>query len=370
VFTTSVQFLETLFSGGTRSARRMHQLARSVVIFDEIQTLPVRAVHMFCNALNFLVEQCGATAVLCTATQPLLGSVDERLGALKYTDKSEIISRDLTELFAQFHRVDIIDRKRAGGYSCEEIAALALEEQKISGSVLVVANTRRTAQEIYQYIKRNFGCVKHLSANMCPAHRKEVLAEIRGRLDNSLPVICVSTQVIEAGIDIDFGAGIRVLAGLDSVAQTAGRVNRNARRPGGRVLLVNLAEEKLGELPDIEKGKNAAERVLGDFEDGSDRLGPDLLDPKIIARYFKYYFYDRKDKMSYSDNSDREDTLLNMLSCNSLALGVFEKLRDVKRGVIKEVQEGTDIWFLPDTHYSLEFGLSEEAVEKFSLANS
>jgi CRISPR-associated endonuclease/helicase Cas3 len=451
IFTTNVQFLETLFAGGTRSARRMHQLARSIIIFDEIQALPIRTVHMFCNALNFLVEQCEATAVLCTATQPLLGGVDKHLGALKYTQKSEIISRDLTELFAQFRRVEIIDRILPGdGYTCEEIAALALEEQKISGSVLVVANTRKAAREIYRHIRKNFEHVRHLSAAMCPAHRKKVLAGIRERLDDSLPVICVSTQVIEAGVDIDFGAGIRILAGLDSIAQTAGRINRNALRPGGRVLLVNLAEENLKKLSDIREGKHAAKRILDDFKDGSDSdmLGPDILDPKTIARYFDYYFYNRKDEMSYAVEVERDDCLLNMLSNNKLALAQYEKerkkevrveggekplkkclpqsfesaaakfraidaptrglivpygeggeiitklcgsfdpekdgalLREAQQysvnvypnvwknlnGIIKEVQKGTDIWYLPETYYSQEVGLSEEPVEKFTLS--
>jgi CRISPR-associated endonuclease/helicase Cas3 len=431
----------------------MHQLARSIVIFDEIQTLPVRTVHMFCNALNFLVGQCGTTAVLCTATQPLLEGVNKHLGALKFTQKSEIVSRDLTELFARFHRVEIINRKRDGGYSCEEIAALALEEQKIFGSVLVVANTRKAAQEIYRCVKKDFEHVRHLSANMCPAHRKEVLAGIRKRLDDSLPVVCVSTQVIEAGIDIDFGAGIRVLAGLDSVAQTSGRVNRNALRSRGRVLLVNLAEENLKKLPDIDKGKSAAERILDDFKEGSDLLGPDLLDPKTIARYFDYYFYNRKGemsyavkkgKMSYVTELERDDTLLNMLSSNVLARGEYVRIhgegseeslknrlqqsfasaaaifraidaptrgiivqygegKDIitklcgsfdpekdssllhraqqysvnvyphvwKKldGIIEEVQAGTDIWYLPGTYYSADFGLSEELVEKFPPAH-
>ncbi|MDR1873692.1 MAG: CRISPR-associated helicase Cas3' [Synergistaceae bacterium] len=442
VFTTNVQFLEALFSGGTRSARRMHQLARSVVIFDEIQTLPIRTVHMFCNALNFLVEQCGTTAVLCTATQPLLDGVDESLGALSRA--REIISRDLTELFAQFRRVEVVDRRRDEGYTCEEIAALALEEQKISGSVLVITNTTKIAREIYRCVKKDFKDTVHLSANMCPAHRKKVLKETRERLDASLPVVCVSTQVIEAGVDIDFGSGIRLLAGIDSAAQTSGRVNRHALRESGRVLLLNPSEEELGSLVDIRMGRDAARKVLNEFKTGL--IGPDLLDPKIIAHYFEYYFYTRKDEMSYRVNAEREDTLLNMLSSNEKAAhdslkkhegmdmkaskaglpqsfasaaaafhaidaptrgvivphggmeggegviaklcGAFDPEKDAALlrkaqqysvnvyphvwkkldGIVKEVQKGADIWYLPETHYSSEFGLSEEPASTFGLA--
>jgi len=445
VFTTNVQFLETLFSGGTRSVRKMHQLARSVIIFDEIQTLPIRTVHMFCNALNFLVEQCGSTAVLCTATQPLLGGVDKQFGALNCAPGSEIISRDLTEVFAQFNRVEITDKRRSGGFSCEEIAELALEEQKLSGSVLVVANTTANARETYQYVKKNFDYTVHLSARMCPAHRKKILAEVRERLDASLPVICVSTQVIEAGVDIDFGAGIRLLAGLDSIIQTAGRINRHGLRADGRLLLINPSEENLRGLPDIDKGRDVTQRILDEFEADSKLIGANLSDPRTIAHYYKYYFYNRRKEMRYNIDAERKDDLLNMLSGNSKARSEYERIygeaetlrsrllqsfasaaaefraidaptrgvivsygekenegldiitklcgsfepekditllrqaqqytvnlyqRDWKKlsGVIHEVQEGSDIWYLPPEYYSNEFGVSDIPVSKFKPA--
>ncbi|MDR2522381.1 MAG: CRISPR-associated helicase Cas3' [Synergistaceae bacterium] len=446
IFTTNVQFLETLFAGGTRSARRTHQLARSVIIFDEIQTLPIRTVHMFCNALNFLVGQCGSTAVLCTATQPLLGGVDRQLGALNFTPSHEILSRGLTEVFNQFKRVEIIDKRRNGGFSYDEAADMALEEQKLSGSVLVVANTTKTVREVYRRVKEKFVRTVHLSANMCPAHRKKALAEIRERLDASLPVICVSTQVIEAGIDIDFSAGIRLLAGLDSIAQASGRVNRHALRLNGRVSLLNFPdeEENLTSLPDICKGREVAQRVLDELSAKSNLVGSDVLDPRTIAHYFEYYFYNRRKEMRYNVKAERNDNLLNMLSSNLMARSEYERMHgkpeslknrlvqsfksaaDIFRaidaptrgiivaygeegedlitklcgsfnpqkdiallrkaqqytvnvyphvwkkldGVIHEVQEGTDIWYLSKEYYSSEFGLSEMLVSKFGLAEA
>ncbi|MDR3279115.1 MAG: CRISPR-associated endonuclease Cas3'', partial [Synergistaceae bacterium] len=115
VFTTSVQFLEALFADGTRSVRKMHQFAKSVIIFDEIQTLPVRVVHMFCNAVNFLVERCGASAVLCTATQPLLNGVNQELGALNYSQKDEIVP-DVSGVFESFRRTEYVYKHKPGGY--------------------------------------------------------------------------------------------------------------------------------------------------------------------------------------------------------------------------------------------------------------
>ena len=124
VYTTMVQFLEAFFGGGTRGARRMHQLAQSVIVFDEIQTLPVRCVHMFCNAINFLVNQCESSIVLCTATQPLLGEVNPLKGALALTPANEMVA-DVQKLYKDLKRVDVLDSRkpcrseeRRGGENC------------------------------------------------------------------------------------------------------------------------------------------------------------------------------------------------------------------------------------------------------------
>ena len=135
VFTTQVQFLEALFGSGTRSARRMHQLANSVIIFDEIQTLPVRCVHMFNVAIRFLVQTCGATVVLCTATQPLLDKVDPIQRALKIQPDQKIISYE-KELFEKLKRVEVFDQTRVGGWDEEEVADLVDQELQGDGKRL------------------------------------------------------------------------------------------------------------------------------------------------------------------------------------------------------------------------------------------
>lgn len=126
----------------------------------------------------------------------------------------------------------------------------------------------------------------HLSTNMCPAHRKEILSQIRKLLVDECPVLCVSTQLIEAGVDVDFGAVIRYTAGLDSIAQAAGRCNRNGRRETGRVHVVNPAVESVDMLKDIQCGKNVTERLLDDAEAGLEDFGGNLLGPKAMGRYF------------------------------------------------------------------------------------
>jgi len=335
VFTTSVQLLEALFGGGTRGARRMHQLANAVLIFDEIQTLPVNCVHLFCNAMNFLVEHCGSTVVLCTATQPLLNLVDQNKGALKFT-KNDDLMPDVKGLFDDLKRVEVLNRRKPGGWTDEEIAQLALNEVVQSGSCLVIVNTKSSAQALYRLCLEAGGIQTfHLSTSMCPAHRKQILDKIRKLLDDESPVLCVSTQLIEAGVDVDFGAVIRYTAGLDSIAQAAGRCNRNGKQKdadgnpkAGRVHVVNPSVENIDRLKDIQCGKGITERLLDDVEAGSEDFAGNLIGPKAIERYFEYFFFARHQEMDYPVSAQtvgRDDTLLNLLSINSLAVDEFKR---------------------------------------------
>ena len=328
VFTTMVQYLETQFGGGTRGVRRLHQLADSVVIFDEIQTLPINCVHLFCNALNFLVSYAGTTAVLCTATQPLLNQLQNPMrGALKIDPKNEIVgdAEAVRQLFADLQRVDIVDAQKIGGWSLESIADKVYGEFDKHGSCLLIVNTKQWAQNVYLAAEKK-GIDKtalfHLSTNLCPAHRKVLLANIRARLKNNEPVFCVSTQLIEAGVDVSFKTVVRFLAGLDSIAQAAGRCNRHGEMKDeqgnvlrGQVLIINPDKENIDMMEDIKIGQKKAVRVLSE----QDISASDLLTPKGIARYFSYYFHDRSDVMVYPlKNSATGGSILNLLSDNTL----------------------------------------------------
>lgn len=325
IFTTTVQFLETLFGAGTRGARRMHNLANAVMIFDEVQALPINCVHLFNNAINFLVEQCGSSVVLCTATQPLLDRVDEKKGAVRLKMPDAEIMPDVCGLFSDLQRVEVLDRRKPGGWTHEEVAELALAEMKSSGSCLVIVNTKSAARVLFELCKKGAAAahVFHLSTNMCPAHRIERLETIRQYLNEFKPVLCVSTQLIEAGVDVDFGSVIRFTAGLDSIAQAAGRCNRHAKRPVGHVHVVNPSEDKAEMLRDIRAGKEAAEHVLDELARNSQLGASDLLSPSVMVKYFQYYFFDRAKEMDYpvaASEVGRNDTLLNMLAENSLAV--------------------------------------------------
>jgi|CXWL01.1.fsa_nt_gi CRISPR-associated endonuclease/helicase Cas3 len=320
VLTTMVQFLETLFSGGTRGVRRLHQLANSVIIFDEIQTLPINCTHLFCNALNFLSAHTKTTAVLCTATQPLLDQLKTpEKGQLLISEENHLI-KDPRQLFDELKRVEISNKTKSEGWSEDEIAELALFEFKVKGNCLVIVNTKAWAQALYVKCSNSVDrdSLFHLSTNQCSAHRNELFHRMRARLAAKLPVLCFSTQLIEAGVDIDFASVIRFLAGLDSIAQAAGRCNRNGRLDTATVHVVNPTQETINQLIDIKVGIEKSKWVFSEVKDKT------LLDPENMALYFKYYFYERADQMAYpltAKEVGRDDTLLNLLSDNKFNTG-------------------------------------------------
>jgi CRISPR-associated endonuclease/helicase Cas3 len=326
VYTTMVQFLETLFGVGTRGARRMHQLANAVLIFDEVQTLPIKCTHLFNNAINFLTEQCNSTVVLCTATQPLLHKVRAEKGAIRLAAQHEIMP-DVQSLFADLKRVNVRDQRKPGGWPAEEVAQLALNELTRAGSSLVIVNTKRAAQTIFELCAARLAQSEafHLSTDMCPAHRKVELTKVRSRLAQGLSTLCVSTQLIEAGVDVDFGVVIRYLAGLDSIAQAAGRCNRNGKPEPGVVYVVNPRpeDEKLTSLPDIAKGRDIALRVLDDYANAPARYANNLFGPAALGDFYQYYFFERQSEMDYSIPASalgREDTIANLLAENASAV--------------------------------------------------
>ncbi len=342
VYTTMVQFLETLFGSGTRGARRMHQLSKAVLIFDEIQTLPVNCVHLFNNAIHFLVDHCGSSVVLCTATQPLLNEVDPKKGRIELAPDSEMMP-EVKELFADLRRVEVIDQQKPGGWGFDEVADLAIEEVSECGSCLVIVNTKKAAQKIFELCKPQMdNNIFHLSTSMCPAHRKAILSHVRQLLEAGEDVLCISTQLIEAGVDVDFGAVVRFTAGLDSIAQAAGRCNRNGKQRNpdgslkkGRVSIVNPADENLDMLPSIKEGKQVTERLLCEFKENPERFdNNDLIGPTAMQWYFRYYFFERQAEMTYPVKSiGWDDNLLGLLSSNEKLVQDYGRVKKTKPAI-------------------------------------
>jgi CRISPR-associated endonuclease/helicase Cas3 len=230
---------------------------------------------------------------------------------------------NVKELFDELKRYDTFDRRKAGGWRHDEVADLAVTEASAEKSCLVVLNTKLDALKIYGECKSKApkGTVFHLSTGMCPAHRMSVLKKIKARLKKNQLVICVSTQLIEAGIDIDFASVVRDIAGIDSLVQAAGRCNRHGKRFTGRVHIINLAGGVPSSLKEIRDAQSAGQRVLDEVRDKSNDGATDLSNPELLETYFNYHFHARKVEMSYPVRlEERDDTLLNMLGPNTMAV--------------------------------------------------
>lgn len=225
IATTAVQFFESLYANRGSRCRKLHNLVNSVIILDEAQMMPVEYMKPCLWALAELVLNYGVTVVLCTATQPAVKNLLP--GKLKTIE----IMEDPEALQRLFKRVTV----QYGQEMTDEALAEAMAK---NSQVLTIINTRRHARLLFDKLQENTADgIYHLSARMCPAHRKLILAKIRQALQDGLPCRVVSTQLIEAGVDVDFPVVYRSAAGIDSIAQAAGRCNREGKRAEGQVIV-------------------------------------------------------------------------------------------------------------------------------------
>jgi len=281
IVTTTVQFYESLFSNRPSRCRKLHNLARSVIILDEVQKLPVEYLRPCLMALQELAANYGATIVLCTATQPVL---HRRLDFPIGLESIREIVPEPRELSLALKRVHVED---LGTLSDEAIAERLASHPR----VLCIVNTRKHARELFRGC-RDLEGIRHLSAAMCPAHRTETLQKIRNDLNRGQACRVISTQVVEAGVDLDFPVVYRSLAGLDSIAQAAGRCNRNGREPCGTTYVfrsVHVESEAF-----LRDTANAAAQLLGG--EGSPPLYTDLLSLEAVEHYFRLYFWSQRDR--------------------------------------------------------------------------
>ena len=340
VITTMVQFLDTLFSGGTQDVRRLHNFANAIFIFDEIQAIPIKCVNMFNSAINFLAEICHATVVVCTATQPCLETTQM---PLKLSKESNIIDNNKIDL-SGFKRVNLVDKRIVSGYGDEDISDMVIDIMENVESVLIIVNTKNTAKAIFTELKLANKVMRkekqyslfHLSTNMCPTHRIKILQAIKEKLGHNR-VVCISTQLIEAGVNISFGCVIRDLAGLDSIAQAAGRCNRHGENKTGNVYIVNIKNENISKLVDIKKGQECTLRVLNEFQEMPELFENDLFSEKAMNRYYKYYFHNRENNMYYNLPKPNNDcTLYQLLASNRGAVQAFQSRNGKNTDLILE----------------------------------
>jgi CRISPR-associated endonuclease/helicase Cas3 len=277
IVTTNVQFFESLFSCRSSRCRRIHSMANSVVILDEAQMLPAPLLKPSIEALRELSLNYGTTIVLCTATQPALSSTDSFKNGL---DGVREIIPDPIGLYEKFKRVKTI---RLSKVSDDEVA----EKIKTFNQVLCIVNTRKHARLLYEKIQKEEGTF-HLSALMCPAHRTAVLKNIREVLSSGTCCRVVSTSLVEAGVDIDFPVVMRAAAGIDSIAQAAGRCNREGKLSQDGELYIFTPEEGLP-AGHFRHAADTAEMVM--------RHNNDPLSLAAIELYFRTLFWMKGDKL-------------------------------------------------------------------------
>ncbi len=297
VVTTNVQLYESLFAAATTPCRKLHRLARSVIILDEAQTLPVEVLAPTLLALKELVEHYGCTVVLCTATQPALNKRD---GFPIGIENVREIVKDVPALYQSLKRVRIA---QLGRLTDDELATRLGDEP----AALCIVNSRPQAAAVYGALVRvrQDACF-HLSTFMCAQHRRHTLKEIRARLANRERCCVVSTSLIEAGVDVDFPVVYRAPAGFDSIAQAAGRCNREGRLDHGIVYLFDAETP-----PPIGFLRNSAATA----RELSPRFA-DPLEPDAVSAYFELFYWsqnhrwDHKSVLAALTDDLREERLL------------------------------------------------------------
>ncbi len=322
VLTSMVQFFQTLFKTRSANIRRFSSLIDSVVVLDEVQSLPIEVTSLFNLTMTFLNKVMSTTVVLCTATQPAYDSSTIK-HMLTYGGKNGEsadmidLANEEREVFSRTELRKLDENNRHTRLS--EVADFVLEN---NDSTLVIFNTKKTVDKFYSLLKdMTERPIYHLSTSMCAQHRLDIISEIKEKLKEDLPIICVSTQLIEAGVDVDFKRVIRSYAGIDSVVQASGRCNREGKRDKGQVTLVNLMreEENISRLREIKAKKDATEVIL-------DKIASPIEVSALNRDFFEYYYANNQHSMDYPLENDGE-SVYDYLSCNFYQPKTKGKLR-------------------------------------------
>ncbi|HDS03798.1 MAG TPA: CRISPR-associated helicase Cas3' [Firmicutes bacterium] len=276
ILTTSVQFFESLFSYRPSQSRKIHNIAESVIIFDEIQTLPLPFLEPSLAIMRELRRKYGTSILFCTATQPGFDKNPEKViitGIREILDDKELTFRQLQRVSAEY----------LGKKQNSEVAELVSQHDQC----LVITDQRKAAKEIFEKFPLQSN-IFHLSTYLCPQHRSVILQKIKELLKESKPCWVVSTQLIEAGVDIDFPVVYRSLAGIDSLAQAAGRCNREGRLEKG-LFFVYKPFDGVPPISDFRVRAEEAEMILRKYDD--------FLSPQAIDDYFEALFWRKKGKL-------------------------------------------------------------------------
>lgn len=354
ILTTMVQFYNSIFKGKSANLTRFKSLINSVIILDEWQSIPTEFLYMTNLALNFMKIVMKTTLVLSTATQPTNASVslDHKLFYGNLDGENEDIIENKNYDFSAFERVKL---KIYGDinkmYGIEDIRDLVLEN--LDKSNLIILNTKKLVRKLYDLLENNYEDkdLYYLTTNLTASDRLKKIGEIKKRLLEGDKICVVSTQLIEAGVDVDFDLVIRSLSGMDSVVQAMGRCNREGHRQSAFTYLINLDknEEKTSMLKGVDERKAACKAALNTSRG-------DLDIKKLTEEYFEKLYTNLK--------GDQYSDVLKLLAENKRVAGDFQKLNKVKKD-LKEVAG-----YLYDEKRKIYFDLFQsfkEAYKEFEL---
>ena len=282
VVTTAVQFFESLFADRSSRCRKLHNIAGSVIILDEAQMLPLNLLLPIMQAIKELAQNYRCSVVMCTATQP---AVQAENGFYRGFENMREIAPKPTALFDKLRRTTV---QHIGTQTDADLLAKLGEHLQM----LVIVNNRRHARSLYDQAKHLDGTF-HLTTLMCAKHRSQKLDEIRGRLKKGEPCRVIATSLIEAGVDVDFPLVMRAEAGLDSVAQAAGRCNREGKRPSENSFVWIFAPEEQWKAPPELAAQAAVMRLT------ADSFSDDLLSTQAVAAYFKALYELKGKELDY-----------------------------------------------------------------------
>lgn len=383
IVTTAVQFFESLFSNQRSKCRKLHNLQDSIVIFDEIQTLPADLAECTMRMLNDMLSLCRCSFLFCTATQPDFQTRQDFRGIDKITSLVE----DPDAIFAATKRVEYCSILDYEPQSFEDIADKVLDQQN---SVLIVCNTKKKALALYDNIKeRSEIPIFHLSTNMCQIHRMEIINKVKAMLKSGEKLILCSTQLIEAGVDMDFPVVFRELAPLESIIQSAGRCNREGKLECGKVYLFQLEDsgqpskqyETFAKYAQLCYRNNESRLADADFYTSyyarimelyipKDDITPErenLMFQNVADKYriinsqtrtLFIYRYNEEGLRLYNEIKDKD--FLSRKEYQLIAqfcVQVYDRFANDNYGKIVELNNGVNLW---SGAYTEEFGLSNK----------
>lgn len=322
ILTTMVQFFQTLFKGKSANLRRFYALSNSVIVLDEVQSLPIEVTYIFNLMINFISKAMNSTVILCTATQPVYDSryIDHKLiyGGNNF-EETDIIKLKYSTLKI-FERVKVSLINDGEKITIKDLAHFVISKKY--RSILIVLNTKKAVLDLYNSLTESADRkIYYLSTNMCAKHRLDVIGKIKEDLLSGEKITCVSTQLIEAGVDVDFNMVIRSYAGVDSLIQAIGRCNREGKmKEKGEAFLVNLPlnEENITNIPSIKEKKDITEQILYGKSGFIDLL-------ELNDEFYESYYANYSEKMNYT--LDNNMNLVDILSLNK-----FEQQKNEKAG--------------------------------------